>query len=343
MELTQLRAFVFVFYSFILSVACDDFSNQIDDTPTSVSRGFFKREHSLIKPYQAAAMEIPYWNIVGNVIVSHEQIRLTRDQQSQKGAVWNRVPCTSRDWEIIVHFNVHGSTGNLFGDGFAIWYAQDPNILGDIFGSKDFFRGLAIFMDTYSNHNGPHTHSHPFISAMVNNGSLHYDHDRDGTHTQLGGEHTGCEAKFRNKEFDSQVLIRYVGETLSVFTDISGLGKWKQCLKVDGVRLPTHYFFGVSAATGDLSDNHDVISIKMFEQEYSRAERPFETSPEKIEPFAEHFSAPRDHIEDKRPSKLGWIGTIVLVIVGIVIVIGVLGFGVFFFQQRQERSRKRFY
>lgn len=51
---------------------------------------------------------------------------------------------------------------------------------------------------------------------MVNNGSGHYDHDNDGTHNQLGGEHTGCEAKFRNKDYDTQILIRYVGDTLSV-------------------------------------------------------------------------------------------------------------------------------
>jgi hypothetical protein len=25
---------------------------------------------------------------------------------------------------------VHGSTGNLFGDGIAIWYVQEPNQLG---------------------------------------------------------------------------------------------------------------------------------------------------------------------------------------------------------------------
>lgn len=51
---------------------------------------------------------------------------------------------------------------------------------------------------------------------MVNNGSLHYDHDMDGTHTQLGGEHTGCEAKFRNKQYQTQLMIRYVGDVLSV-------------------------------------------------------------------------------------------------------------------------------
>lgn len=33
----------------------------------------------------------------------------------------------------------------------------------------------------------PLQHDHPYISAMVNNGSLHYDHDRDGTHSQVSG------------------------------------------------------------------------------------------------------------------------------------------------------------
>jgi hypothetical protein len=40
------------------------------------------------------------------------------------------------------------------------------------------YLGLAIVADTYSNHNGPHNHNHPYVSAMVNNGTLHYDHDR---------------------------------------------------------------------------------------------------------------------------------------------------------------------
>ena len=45
---------------------------------------------------------------------------------------------------------------------------------------------------------------------MVNNGSLHYDHDRDGTHTQLAG----CESKFRNSDHDSFVSIRYENDRL---------------------------------------------------------------------------------------------------------------------------------
>ena len=80
-------------------------------------------------------------------------------------------------------------------------------------------KGLAIIADTYSNHNGPHNHQHPYISAMVNNGSLTYDHDRlltkvntnlfsyfrDGTHTMLGG----CEVKFRNMQHETWIAIRW--------------------------------------------------------------------------------------------------------------------------------------
>ncbi len=54
------------------------------------------------------------------------------------------------------------------------------------------------------------------MSGIINNGSNHYDHDRDGTHTQLGGEETGCEAKFRNKDHETNILIRYAADTVSV-------------------------------------------------------------------------------------------------------------------------------
>nr|CAD7411787.1 unnamed protein product [Timema cristinae] len=96
---------------------------------------------------------------------------------------------------------------------------------------------------------------------MVNNGSLHYDHDRDGTHTQLAG----CEAKFRNVAHDTHIAIRYENDVLTVSTDVENKAAWKECLSVKGVRLPTGYYFGVTAATGDLSDTHDIMSIKLYE------------------------------------------------------------------------------
>lgn len=45
----------------------------------------------------------------------------------------------------------------------------------------------------------------------MNNGSLTYDHDRDGTLTQVGG----CEAKVRNIQQETYVSIRYEKDVLT--------------------------------------------------------------------------------------------------------------------------------
>ena len=49
------------------------------------------------------------------------------------------------------------------------------------------------------------------MSAVVSNGSVHYDHDKDGTHSELAG----CEAQFRNKDYETFVMIRYENNKLS--------------------------------------------------------------------------------------------------------------------------------
>ena len=32
-----------------------------------------------------------------------------------------------------------------------------------------------------------------------------------------------------------------------------------------GIKLPTNYYMGFTAATGDLSDNHYIISVRTYE------------------------------------------------------------------------------
>lgn len=40
---------------------------------------------------------------------------------------------------------------------------------------------------------------------------------------------------------------------LQVMTDVEDKNEWKNCIDIAGVQLPTGYFFGASAGTGDLS------------------------------------------------------------------------------------------
>ncbi|CAL1547677.1 unnamed protein product [Lymnaea stagnalis] len=305
------------------------------------TKDFQRREHSLTKPYQGSGMGVPHWDFLGSTIVTNSHIRLTPDRQSKFGAIWNNVHCSSQNWELHIQFKVHGSGKALFGDGFAVWYTRERMQPGSVFGSIDRFVGLAVFLDTYSNHNGPHNHNHPYISAMISNGSLQYDHDTDGTHTQLAG----CEAQFRNKNYDTYLAIRYERNLLTVSTDIDNKSGWKECFSVSGIKLPIGYYFGVSAATGDLADNHDVISIKFYDldtDDGKNVDVGYHGLPE-----AQSMEPPRDRVDDSKGSYLlgnltGWklVVIIILLIIGIAVCAMV---GIIIFQKQQENSRKRFY
>ncbi|KAK9889724.1 hypothetical protein WA026_007105 [Henosepilachna vigintioctopunctata] len=302
------------------------------------TKDFMKREHSLIKPYYGSGIDIPFWQFMGSTMITPNYIRLTADLQSKRGAIWNTIPLNARNWDLQVQFKVHGKGKNLFGDGFVVWYAKEVLQDGPVFGNKDFFQGLAIILDTYSNHNGPHNHQHPYISAMINNGSLHYDHDRDGTHTQLAG----CEAKFRNLDYDTHISIKYEKDVLTVSTDIVNKAAWKQCLRVEGVILPTGYHIGLSATTGDLSDNHDIISVRLFELELPNEPISNEDR-SKVLPSAKFFEPERERVEDVKSS--GWSGVklfFIMLLGGISLVAAVV-VGIMFYQKREERSKKRFY
>uniref|UniRef100_A0A1L8E2X2 Putative legume-like lectin family n=1 Tax=Nyssomyia neivai TaxID=330878 RepID=A0A1L8E2X2_9DIPT len=298
---------------------------------------YMKREHSLTKPY-GAGMNVPYWDFLGHTMVTNNYVRLTPDAQSKSGSLWNQVPCMTKNWEMQVSFKIHGHGKDLFGDGMAIWYARDRMISGPVFGSRDYFSGLSIILDTYSNHNGPHNHQHPYLSAMVNNGSLHYDHDRDGTHTQLAG----CEAKFRNVEYETIITIRYENDVLTVLTDLENKREWKECFTVKGVLLPTGYYFGVSATTGDLSDNHDIISLRFYELDLV-ADPQVSLERRQIVPQALTFEPPRERSEDKKPSGWSNVKIFFVILFGMMVAVACAIGGIMYYQKHKENSKKRFY
>jgi len=296
------------------------------------------RQHSFSKPFQGSGFGLPHWDFLGSTMVTDSYVRLTSNKQSQSGAIWNRIPVTARNWELQVQFRVSGTTKDLFGDGFAIWYTRDKMNPGPVFGSQDHFSGLAIIADTYSNHNGPHNHQHPYLSGMINNGSLGYDHDRDGTHTMIGG----CEVKFRNYEHDTYLSIKYENDELTVYHDLDDKGSFNQCFSVKGVKLPTGYFLGASAATGDLSDNHDIVSMKFYDLGTFEGQDASEDR-SRLTPSSSVFESPRDHVEDPKPSSMSGFKLFFLLLLGVLGCFACVVIGIMIYQKQQENSRKRFY
>ena len=140
--------------------------------------------------------------------------------------------------------------------------------------------------------------------------------------------------------------MRYLDDKLSVFTDMENADSWKPCFDSEGVVLPTNYYFGLSSVTGDLSDNHDITSFKVFTLT-SRTAPTKERNPFRLMPQAAKFDAPRRRVESsdsvvsstlRSPVKTFLVS--IVIIVGAVFVIAV---GYIYYKDREEKRLKRFY
>lgn len=75
--------------------------------------------------------------------------------------------------------------GHLHGDGMAIWFTTERAEPGQVFGFRDKFNGLGVFIDTYKN--GRTGTVFPYVMAMAGNGSISYDKETDGQDQELAG------------------------------------------------------------------------------------------------------------------------------------------------------------
>jgi len=207
--------------------------------------------HSFRPPYSTGRVGIRGWNYGGDVTIYQDFVRLTQDAQSKIGYIWNRNALTFNDWEATLSVKIDGK-GRLGGDGIAFWYAAQSNTVGKAFGAPEKWKGLGVFIDTFDNDN---KHDNPLISVIVNDGTMVYNPQTDGQDLQIGG----CRAAFRKTSGSPSLRVTYRGsiKELKVQYDLTGSNKWQDCF-TGSVDLPTGYYLGISAATGGVSDNHDI-------------------------------------------------------------------------------------
>ncbi|KAL3287780.1 hypothetical protein HHI36_002242 [Cryptolaemus montrouzieri] len=216
----------------------------------------FEYKFSFKPPYLAQKDgSVPFWEYGGNAIASSDNVRIAPSLKSQKGAIWTKTPTNFDWWDIDIAFRVTGR-GRIGADGLAFWYTQSKGAYdGDVFGSSDRWVGLGLFFDSFDNDN---KHNNPYIMAVVNDGTKNFDHQNDGTTQAVAG----CLRDFRNKPFPTRARIEYYQNTLTVLFN-NGMTNneqdYEMCFRAENVYLPKNGYFGVSAATGGLADDHDVI------------------------------------------------------------------------------------
>ncbi|XP_021697592.1 protein ERGIC-53 [Aedes aegypti] len=216
----------------------------------------FEYKYSFKPPYLAQKDgTVPFWEYGGNAIASSENVRIAPSLRSQKGAIWTKQRTNFDWWEVDIVFRVSGR-GRIGADGLAFWYTTEKgDYTGEVFGSSDRWVGLGIFFDSFDNDN---KHNNPYISAVLNDGTKKFDHTNDGS-TQLL---SGCLRDFRNKPFPTRAKIEYYNNILTVLFH-NGMTNndqdYEMCFRAENVVLPKTGYFGVSAATGGLADDHDVF------------------------------------------------------------------------------------
>uniref|UniRef100_L2G975 Lectin family integral membrane n=1 Tax=Colletotrichum fructicola (strain Nara gc5) TaxID=1213859 RepID=L2G975_COLFN len=199
------------------------------------------RTHSLNQPYLDSDMASRWYDFGGDTIIRTDS-----------------VPLTATNWEIEVEFKIHGKN-QLYGDGFAMWVTKSRGTQGTVFGSPDNFEGLGVFFDTYKN-NRPGT-VFPYVMAMYGDGKTAYDKDNDGKGTELAG----CSARgIRHASVPTKAKVTYFQDKqLKLELQYKSEGDWTLCFETESPpAIPQIAYLGFSAETGELSDNHDIISIQ---------------------------------------------------------------------------------
>ncbi|XP_075697163.1 protein ERGIC-53 [Rhinoderma darwinii] len=259
----------------------------------------FEYKYSFKGPYLVQGDgTVPFWVHTGNAIPSADQIRITPSLKSQKGSVWTKSAPSFENWEIDVTFRVTGR-GRIGADGLAIWYTATQGLDGNVYGAADSWNGLGIFFDSFDNDGKK---NNPVILAVGNNGKLVFDHQNDGTTQALAS----CQRDFRNKPYPVRARITYYKKTLTVMIN-NGFTPDKEdyefCAKVDNMILPQQGFFGISAATGGLADDHDVLSFLTFQLTEPGKETPTpdgEIPKEEKDKYQEEFDNFQQELEKRK-------------------------------------------
>jgi len=103
---------------------------------------------------------------------------------------------------------------------------------------------------------------------MLGDGKTSYNFATDGEGQDIGA----CSANFRQTNVATKVKITYVKDNfLDVKIQFRAWDDWTDCFYKEKVSLLSAPFLGFSAMTGDVSDNHDIISVTTYSAVLSAA------------------------------------------------------------------------
>ncbi|XP_037357627.1 protein ERGIC-53-like isoform X2 [Talpa occidentalis] len=200
---------------------------------------------------------IPFWSHHGDAIPGLEEVRLAPSLRDRSGAVWSRAPVPFSAWEVQVQMRVTGP-GRRGARGMVVWYTRDRGQVNFGLGGQASWDGVGILFDS----SAENTLNSPAIRVLASDGHTLAQSLGGGASRALGS----CHQDFRNRPHPFRARITYWGQRLlvSLSSGLTPSDPEELCVDVGPLLLAPGGFFGVSAATSTLADDHDVLSFLTF-------------------------------------------------------------------------------
>ncbi|KAL7722916.1 Vesicular mannose-binding lectin [Entamoeba marina] len=165
-----------------------------------------------------------------------------------------RIPINS--WELEVKMVMNSSDVNkLHGEGMAIWITDSQIKSGSAFGAANKWKGLALIFDTFKNADK----DIPSAQIIMNYNNKVYNGENDGIDIVSKSCFLG---NLRSTPFTA--YLKYQHDVRELSLDIQQEGKERvPCFKNAVYKVNLGQYLSVSAQTGEVSDAHQLLELKV--------------------------------------------------------------------------------
>jgi len=212
------------------------------------------------------------WKTAGSAVVQQNLIKLTPNEPSKEGLIYNTESLKGDNWEVALQFGVSRGVQD-HGEGVALWLLEKPGVTGPAFGSSTQWKGLGVIYDSRDDYEDENEGSEadvksggPYITIQTNDGS----HELVPLESK-SDELAGCSIKNIPEEglpkvYSMKMKVRYINGLLSVMYKTKASSAYESCATNVPVKLPKNLHLQFSASTDEMAtDSHSLYSLKYYD------------------------------------------------------------------------------
>ncbi|KTW27908.1 uncharacterized protein T551_02875 [Pneumocystis jirovecii RU7] len=219
--------------------------------------------YSFVSPFGKSLLE--NWDFYGSVEIQQNKIILIPSAfQSKIASIWSKNKNIYEEWSVEISLRLTNLEHE--NSGLALWYTSEKGKGGIVFGSKDRWDGLGIFLYVGQN-------KRPSLRGHLNDGSMEYSRFKNPSLQAFGA----CSIIHQNTSEILTFKLLYSKGAIQVEQ------KDSICFKTTQINLPPDYYFGISTQSMNDFESFEIYNFQVNEikNKYSNSEEKTYTHIEK--------------------------------------------------------------